>query len=220
MTNLPAELQGLDLSNMQASAEAADTGGGSYILFTKFGEWLMDKEPIDGLWAVHPVALRHGWIAWGNKELDTEGELVGEVMCPASQLTPLEADLNDVKGKWTRAVGMTLACIDGDARGSSGEFKSNSAGGRGCYAKVVREMVARINSDNEAVVPVISLGHDSYIHKKHGKIFTPVMEVEEWLTFAELGQEMEGPKEAAPEPIAPISDKPKKRNVRRLRGAA
>jgi len=173
------------------SAQSSDAGGdGSFMKFTKFGEWVWGSEQTevedDALWAVHPQGFQHGWIAWGDKAHGTNGQKLGEEMVLATDPLPPKAGLPEVKGAWAQQISMQMVCLSGMDKGTKVSFNSCSMGGRGVYKKIVNAVVAQITGGASDVCPVVELTNDNYIHKEHGKIFTPVVNVDDWKSLAEL----------------------------------
>ena len=241
----------MDLAKgLQQSAAAADDGASSFMKFTKYGDWVWGTEDTEteeaSLWLVHPQGFKHGYIAWGDKAHDNYGEKLGEISIPATEPLPLESSLVEVAGNWAKQISMQLMCIEGMDEGVRVTFNSNSVGGRKAYAKVVNEVITKIKSGDDAMCPVVKLSSDSYVHPKYKKIFTPVIEIVDWKTLAELNATLDAsaiedksdePKEATqaeaneatkadttevkepePEPEAKAEGAVRTRRVRRHRG--
>jgi hypothetical protein len=153
----------------------------------------------DSLWAINPAGCLHGYVAWGNAQHDNEGTNVGEVMVPATQPMPSEADLPNVKGTWSKATALQLRCTNGEDEGVQVLYKANSVGGRKAYAKTLQAIVEKITGGDEACVPLVTLASDSYKHAKYGTIFNPIFAIQGW-------SNMDG--EAAEEPAAAIEEAP------------
>ena len=173
----------------QSSQDAASNDG-SFMKFTKFGEWVWGAENTeveeDAVWAIHPQGFQHGWIGWGDKAHNTSKKKLGEILVDATHPLPLEATLGDIQGSWAQQISMQLICLSGFDKGVKVCFGSSSLGGRNVYASVLNEVVAKINDGGADVCPVVTLTNTSYDHKDHGKIFTPVMEVTGWKTMGDL----------------------------------
>lgn len=172
------------------SAQQSDSGGGSFMKFTKFGEWTWGTEAQEvednSLWAVHPQGFQHGWIAWGDKAHQNNGTKLGETMVAATEPLPFEKDLPEVQGSWAQQISMQMVCLNGMDKGTKVLFNSCSMGGRKVYHDVVNNVVAQITSGRQDIAPVVELSNSSYTHKEHGKIFTPVVKVESHKTLVEL----------------------------------
>lgn len=172
------------------SAQQSDSGGGSFMKFTKFGEWTWGTEAAevedDALWAIHPQGFQHGWIAWGDKKHSNSGTKLGETMVAATEPLPFEKDLPAVEGSWAQQISMQLVCLNGMDKGTKVLFNSCSTGGRKVYHDIVNAVVAQITSGRQDISPVVKLDNDHYTHKEYGKIFTPVMDIESYKTLVEL----------------------------------
>ena len=173
------------------SAQQSDAGGGgSYLKFTKFGEWIWGTEANEteegSLWAIHPQGFQHGWIAWGTKATGNNGQKLGETMVKATDPLPFEKDLPEINGNWAQQISMQLVCLDGIDKGTKVNYNASSMGGRKIYKEIVNSVVEQITSGKQNVCPVVLLDNDSYTHKEHGKIFTPVINIDSWKTLPEL----------------------------------
>lgn len=219
---LPANITNMAAALAQSSVNAGAAGGGElYLMFTKFGEWVFGAEKTEteegSQWAVNPEGFTHGWQAWDQD--NTSNGPTGEVMVPATQPMPAEADLPDVKGKWAKAIGVQMRCLNGEDEGVQVLWKANSLGARKAYAEILQAVVTRIQNGHSDVVPVVELKADNYNHKTYGKIFTPLVDVVGWSDMdgnqaeAPAG-ELEAPEEApAEEPEA--EEKPARRRRRK-----
>jgi hypothetical protein len=218
-SNLPAELTSM-ATGLAASVSTAGENSGGVDLFAKMGRdgvfvYGADNTEFEpgSLWALNPLGIYHGLIAWGDKAHGTDGQNLGEVLVPASQPLPQESDMQEVKGTWSKIIALQLRCISGEDEGTQILFKSNSYGGRKAYSVLVAEVVGRITAGEEAVVPVIEFTSESYKHASYGKIYNPVFNIRSWTTMAgdaESAKIEEAPEEApAEEP--PVEEKPRRR---------
>ena len=184
-----AEITGL-AKGLAKSAQQSDAGGGSFMKFTKFGEWTWGSESTEieegSLWAIHPQGFVHGWIAWGDKAHNNAGTKIGETMVAATEPLPFENELPEVKGSWAQQISMQMVCLDGMDKGTKVTFNSCSMGGRKIYQDIVNSVVSEINAGKQGICPVVIMSNSSYTHKDHGKIFTPVIEIDSWKTLPEL----------------------------------
>ena len=153
---------------------------------TRQGEFVYGVEDTEfqegSIWAVNPMGLKHGWIAWGDKDHGTDGQMLGERLGPAAQPLFAEDQLPEVKGNWTKCVAIQMRCTNGDDEGTQVLFKTNSGGGRKAYAVLLTAIVAAINSGPEIVALVECLS-DSYKHASYGKTFNPELKVTGWTTM-------------------------------------
>lgn len=188
MANLPA-----NITNMAQAlaASVASTGGASgsdlYMKFTKYGEWMYGSDNTEteegSVWAVNPMGFMHGFISWGSKARGNPSVMTGERLVPATHPMPLEGELPDVNGDWSKAVAIQLRCTSGEDEGLQVLFKTNSHGGRKAYAALLQAVVEQIGKGVAECVPLVDLKSDNYMHKEYGKIFTPVIEIVGWSTM-------------------------------------
>ena len=185
MANMIDMAKGLQQSASQASSDSS-----AFLKFTKFGSWVWGSEETEveeeSLWVIHPQAFQHGWIAWGDKAHNNQGQKLGEILVSAVEPLPLESSLNAVEGTWAKQVSMQLMCVEGLDKDVRVNYNANSAGGRSVYKDILNAVVEKITSGNPEVVPVVSLSSGSYTHKEYGKIFTPAMEIVEYKTLEAL----------------------------------
>jgi len=203
MSQALANIKDMATALTQSAGAAGSGGSDQYMKMDRSGVFQFGVENTipedDSLWAINPAGCLHGWVAWGNAAHDNEGTNVGEVMCPATQPMPAEADLPPVKGDWSKATALQLRCTNGEDEGIQVLYKANSVGGRKAYAATLQAIVAKIVAEDEACVPLVSLESDSYKHAKFGTIFNPIFNIQGWIT-------MEG--ETAEEQPAAIEETP------------
>ena len=190
MSNQMAEITNLAKGLAQSAQQASSGGDGSFMKFTKFGEWTWGTESTeveeDALWAIHPQGFQHGWIAWGDKKHNNNGTKLGETMVAATEPLPPQNTLPEVQGSWAQQISVQMICLSGMDKGTKVLFNSCSTGGRKVYNTIVNAVVGEITAGSEKVAPVVTLDSDHYTHKEYGKIFTPVMRVEDWNTLEDL----------------------------------
>jgi hypothetical protein len=175
---------------LQAIAEPAGEMGMAILKMDRTGHWVFgaDQSEVedDSLWAVNPFSFVHGWIAWGV------GEVLGEVMASISNPMPEQPEVpRGAEKGWEKQVGLSLQCISGADKGTVVRFSSTSVGGKKAVSAIAAELAAQVSKDQENPVAVVKLRKDHYQHKSYGRIYTPIFEVQEWIS-------LEGPKEDAP----------------------
>jgi hypothetical protein len=74
-----------------------------------------------------------------------------------------------------------MKCIDGDDAGTEVVYKVSSISGMAATDKLFAALQARAEEDKTYIFPVITLDVDHYNHKKHGKIYTPVLNIVGWV---------------------------------------
>jgi hypothetical protein len=182
---LPAGLA--DIKNAISASVAsvgATSGNDQYAGMDRYGThyYGADRTEIldDDRWMVNLAGIQHGYTAWGSAEHGTKGQNVGEVMVPLSQPSPLESELPDVKGNWSKCVAIQMVCVDGDDKGVQILWKTNSYGGRKAYTDLMLAVHGRMEEDTAEVFPIIHLKSSYYMHKEYGKTFTPEFEIVGW----------------------------------------
>jgi len=188
LANLPP-VSSLSVALRQLEKDVGPAG--SVILkMDKRGDWVFgaDQTEVDDgtLWAVNPFSFVHGFIAWGD------GEVLGEKMVSVSQPLPeMEPAPAGAKRGWETQVGMSLKCISGPDNGLEVRYNVTSVGGKRAVQGLAVAIATQVEKDQSKPVPVVTLKRDHYTHKSYGKIYTPVFEVQEWMS-------MEGGKAEAP----------------------
>ena len=184
-SNLPANMN--DLINALDKATTAitrATGQDSmFIEMTKQGEWLYGADDTEAdaasEWVVNTASFFVGFQAW-----DEDGELLGEETALVTEHPIIKADLDDVGAPWKPMIGFQLLAIAGADKGTQAIYGTTSKGGIKAVNQLMKELVNRVKAGkhNGKLTPVIGLENDSYKHKKYGKIFTPVLEVIDWIS--------------------------------------
>lgn len=194
LANLPP-VSSLSVALRQLEKDVGPAG--SVILkMDKRGDWVFgaDQTEVDDgtLWAVNPFSFVHGFIAWGD------GEVLGEKMVSVSQPLPeMEPAPAGAKRGWETQVGMSLKCISGPDNGLEVRYNVTSVGGKRAVQGLAVAIATQVEKDQSKPVPVVTLKRDHYTHKSYGKIYTPVFEVQEWMSM-DGGKAEETAEEAAP----------------------
>jgi len=196
LANLPP-VSSLSVALRQLDKDVGPAG--SVILkMDKRGDWVFgaDQTEVDEgtLWAVNPFSFVHGYIAWGD------GEVLGEKMVSVSQPLPeMEPAPAGAKRGWETQVGMSLKCISGPDNGLEVRYNVTSVGGKRAVQGLAVAIAQQVENDQSKPVPVVTLKRDHYTHKSYGKIYTPVFEVQEWMSMDGGKAEGDEPKaDAAP----------------------
>ena len=168
------------------------------IKMDKTGHWVFgaDQTEIedDALWAINPFSFVHGFIAWGD------GEVLGEKMVSVSQPLPeLDAAPPNAKKGWEAQVGLSMKCISGEDKGMEARYTTTSVGGKRSVQALAVAIATQVEKDQTKPVPVVLLKKEHYTHKSYGRIFTPVFDIQEWVTMDVEAAPADAPKIAAPE---------------------
>ena len=207
MSNL-ATFKSANLPSVQSLSTALrsleqDVGpAGTVILkMDKTGHWVFgadQTEMEDGsLWAINPFSFIHGYIAWGD------GEVLGEKMVSVAEPLPeLDAAPPGSKRGWETQVGLSLKCISGEDKGMEARYATTSVGGKRAVQELAVMIAEQVEKDQSKPVPVVKLDKSHYTHKSYGRIFTPVFDLQEWVSMdGEADEaEAEAPAEAIEAP--------------------
>lgn len=179
------------------------------------GEWLFGQEETvvepESLWAVNPLSLKHGWVAW---DTNGGGAPVQEIMVsalsrplPAQDTLPaLGLGTPDKKsGRQEQLVyqqqrSVELICISGEDEGTQVEYKQSSTGAMKLFGALINSILDQAQKGDE-IVPVGHLTFDKYKHKQYGWIHNPIFKIEEWRTPDDVSP-VEDKEEAPEEPAA------------------
>jgi hypothetical protein len=180
---------------LRAAAQQAAPVGMVILKMDRTGHWIFgaDQTEVEGgsKWAVNPYSFIHGYIAWGD------GAVLGEKMVSMTQPLPeVEAAPPGASKGWEQQIGVSLKCVDGEDAGMEARFTATSVGGKRAVQELALAVAAQVDKDASKPVPIVTLGKDHYQHKSYGRIYTPVFDVQEWVS-------MDGKTDAAQEPEAP-----------------
>lgn len=210
----PADLLS-GLQNMGAVATIDETGGkGHFMKFVK-GDYFYGADSTDieegSLWAVNPGSFVHGYQAWGD------GELLGEEMASMQEAPIVKSNLpvysykhpetgTEATAEWKPLRGFILVCTNGEDEREQCFLSGTSLGLKNAVDGLVQEVVDHMGEDPGTPVPIVSLGSDSYKHKKWGVIDFPVFKVVDWATMdATVVPEEDSPEDDPAETAAPDS---------------
>ena len=168
------------------------------IKMDKTGHWVFgaDQTEIEdeALWAINPFSFVHGFIAWGD------GEVLGEKMVSVSQPLPeLDAAPPNAKKGWEAQVGLSMKCISGEDKGMEARYTTTSVGGKRSVQALAVAIATQVEKDQTKPVPVVLLKKEHYTHKSYGRIFTPVFDIQEWVTMDVEAAPADAPKIEAPQ---------------------
>ena len=186
-------------------------------------------------WAINPLSIAHGWVAWTNHEGNTKNTLVGEVMAPVHAPKPDRPQPID-GWAFTEQRLFELRCMDGDDEGTEVVYKISSVGGMRAVDDLLAALQGQLTDNPLYPCPVVELLSDSYQHQKYGKIYVPIFEIADWATMdgnllsedhpeqvtngaAQVQPEPE-PKQPEPAPAPAPTPQPATRRTRATRTAA
>lgn len=215
--SLPMNLNELTQALQQTQKFARDNATSYiYVKMGKDGIWTYGTEELrvedEATWAVNPTSWMTGFSAF-----DDNHSRVGEEMRNMSEPPILPADLPPVNGKWEAQLGFSVKCLNGEDEGLEGVIYQRSRGGREELTKLLTQTLDRSQAGDDNVVAIIRLKSASYKHKQYGKIYTPVLEIIDWVSMDDL-EEGEGKKAPASKALpAPEEEKAPVKRRRRAR---
>lgn len=159
-----------------------------------FGHRQTIPEP-GSLWAINPATFQWGWVCWGDGN-----KFLGEKLVPISEPLPDRTKLPDHGFPWQQEMSVNMKCISGNDAEIEVMFVTSTQGGMGEASRLIEAVRDRLFGQHEGkVAPIVKLESTSYSHQQYGKIYVPVMTVEDWMP-------LDGPESApapAPEPPPP-----------------
>ena len=192
LAKLP-EVKSLSTALRTIQAEVGPTGV-VIIKMDKTGHWVFGADQTeveaDSTWAVNPFSFVHGYIAWGD------GEVLAEKMVSVSDPLPEMDDAPpSAKRGWEVQVGMSLKCLSGEDKGLEARYTTTSAGGKRGVQTLAVAIAEAVDKDQTKPVPVVLLKKEHYQHKSYGRIFTPLFDIQSWVSMD--GEEPEIAEEVA-----------------------
>jgi hypothetical protein len=195
LAKLP-EVKSLSTALRTIQAEVGPTGV-VIIKMDKTGHWVFGADQTeveaDSTWAVNPFSFVHGYIAWGD------GEVLGEKMVSVSDPLPEMDDAPpQAKRGWETQVGMSMKCLTGEDKGLEARYTTTSAGGKRGVQTLAVAIAEQVDKDQSKPVPVVLLKKEHYQHKSYGRIFTPLFDIQSWVSMDGEEPEVEPVVEAPP----------------------
>ena len=221
MSNLPATMNNLVNALETATTVATEsTGDMAFLRLAKDGKWVFggdDSEVTeDSLWAVNPESFAMGFQSWS-----IDGELLGEEMALVTEPPVLKSNLPEVNGDWKQMLSCHMVCIEGEEEGLRIQYSTTSKGGVKAINALMQTLVKRIKSPDAdgKVVPVLTLDVEFYKHKKYGKIYTPILNVQKWIDSGDTSVEAEPEKIDEEEVVEEVVEEKAPARRRRSRAA-
>ena len=180
LANLP-QVKSLSTALRTIQADVGSTGT-VIIKMDKTGHWVFgadqDEVEADSTWAVNPFSFVHGYIAWGD------GDVLAEKMVSVSEPLPEMDDAPPMaKRGWEVQVGMSLKCLTGEDKGMEARYTTTSAGGKRGVQALAVAIAEAVDKDPSKPVPVVLLKKEHYQHKSYGRIFTPLFDIQSWVSM-------------------------------------
>ena len=230
MTTLPAKLANMatGLARVKSTTAAASASADMpYMKFAK-GEWTYGAEEIEvqegSVWAINPMNIAVGFVAWDQN--NTAGGPIGEEMRPYTDAPIIKGELPDLSrvdektglptGLWSEQIAIQLRCMNGDDEGVQVAFKTNSKGGLRGINDFTTALLEQLEKAPDTLVAVVELGTSDYKHKKFGKVYVPVFDIQRWVSMDDLEAD-DAPEEPEEVVDAEPDEEPKSKATRKRR---
>lgn len=184
---------------MATTASTITTSSMSDLLRLTNGRWVYGQQNTEvesgSLWAVNVHAIEKGFVAWTDRPKGNKNEIKGERMVPVTAEMPSELpEMLDDKNNnepvtWSEQYKMELVCCTGQDKKTQVTYKTNSVGGLRVVQDILDQIIAQLDAEDgkdeaeQAIVPILELETDSYMHTTYGETFVPVFTVVGWTTF-------------------------------------
>ncbi len=165
------------------------------------GSWTFGQENLEvaesDVFAINPFTIKHGYIAFqplsGGLALTEDGDdavflyPVTEELPDVDDLPALELD--KAKGKkempkFLRQFSVDMVCVEGPNKGAEVVYRPYTIGGLQLARRIVDDIIDKICSGSENVVPMIELFSDTYYNKAYSKdIYVPQADILEWASI-------------------------------------
>lgn len=194
--------------HLQTAKTAVKASGQTGILkFDKHGDWTLGRDSKvvteDDLAAVNPTSFITGFICWPDDDTKWKDGPLDEIEVPLGQPTPLKHTLPAHDGgTWQEMVGFRVRFTEGEFKGQEAKYTATSTGGHNAVNGLMDAVMAQLDNDPSNPVPIVSLSADHYVHKKYGKTYYPVIDVESWVGMDGLPPAAEDEPEGETEPDA------------------
>jgi hypothetical protein len=144
-----------------------------------FGQKRTIVEP-GSRWGVNPATFKRGYICFSEAN-----KVIGERLVSVSLPMPDITELPDKGFEWQPQWAVKLKCIDGTDASVEVEYKPTTVGGIQAVAGLIDTILDRFRGGQHGgkVAPVVQLRKDSYQHSQHGRVWTPQLEIVDWMSL-------------------------------------
>lgn len=188
-SNAIASLSSLKTGLQNVSSTIKAAGGIPILRMLKDGGWVYGPDNVEveegSLWAVNIYSLQHGWVSWTDNKGKASNEVVGEVMVPMTSPLPVETELRDTGWDWKQQLSVELQCLNGTDTGEVVHYKVTSTGGKNALKALIGAIMKQLDDNADRPIPVVSLEHDHYQHRVHGKTYVPTITVAKWVELTD-----------------------------------
>lgn len=170
--------------------------------------WTFGKKRIavdnGSTWAVNPATFKRGYIAFNDNN-----KPVGEHLVSVGLPMPNVTELPDKGFDWQEQWAVNLKCTSGADAGTEVVYRPTTVGGIQAVTGLIEAVRDRLNGGQHdgKIAPIVRLERDSYQHPQHGRIWTPMLTIVDWMPI-------EGPAPASAPASAPVSpEQPRRRRI-------
>lgn len=167
------------------AAYGATLQGGTFLSFSRVGEFEagQDKEqvPFGTRLVANMLGFRQGWRCWiGGKMIDDRTDFLGMPQPRRNELGDMDQGMweRDAEGKPRDPWVMTDILEMSDGK-TDYIFAATSKGGRNALQKLCAAY-AKERRMRPDMLPIITLGRDSYVHPIYRKTYVPVFKIVGW----------------------------------------
>jgi hypothetical protein len=154
-------------------------------------------------WAVNPLTFKRGFICFNDNN-----KVIGERLVSVRQPMPELTELPDKGSDWQEQWAVSMKCTSGTDAGTEVVYKPTTVGGVQAVAGLIEAVRDRLNrgDHDDKISPVVHLDKDSYQHAQHGRIWTPLVTIVDWMP-------LNGPAPAPAPASLSSAEQPRRRRV-------
>ena len=112
---------------------------------------------------------------------------LGERLVPVEQADlPDVAELPDTGFEWQEEWAVDLKCLIGADSGVEVIYKPTTVGGIQAVAGTIEAVSGRLDGGmhDGKVSPIVNLEKSSYQHSQHGRVWTPLLAIVDWMPLS------------------------------------
>ncbi len=188
------------LQLVRTTISSADSGQ-PLLRLLKDGAWVMGREDsaigADAEALVNPLSFLSGYSCWTNRKPgEGKNEIMGEEMWGLNDMRPPASTLPEHHDprtqelcQWREQMSVDVKFLAGKYEGQQAVYKVSSVGGKRALAELLDAIMLQIDRGSEYVIPIITIGSDSYQHASYGRTYVPKLTIVGW--FDNAGKEID-----------------------------
>jgi hypothetical protein len=155
------------------------------------------------------MTFKRGFVCFNDNN-----KWIGERLVSVSQPMPEVTELPDKGSDWQEQWAVNMKCTSGTDAGTEVVYKPTTVGGVQAVAGLIEAVRDRLNRGDHGnkISPVVSLDKDSYQHAQHGRIWTPLVTIVDWMPLSGPAPAPASPP-APPAPTSSAAEQPRRRRV-------